>query len=316
MLNPWVLIDAALEAATPPLTAPRAKWGASGVGDVNIGDIAICREGSRLRYVFYEYLLSNGYVLTKEERRIFDILKLEVETEPVYARPCVVLERHPHGLFKVCYKATLDDDSNASVFSSLSIPADDVLHYPLKNSPSRDLAEQRVILPFPVMRSNLVPVRRSLWLREHLNYGELERVKTLIQEKIEIFASGHKEFRRKELALRFDPAHPGNRAKEKEEPRLRPSKRAFRMVNSHLKRYNHPKYFTPIFKKSRFIPSRVVHRNNIQWVLQHAKEDIVAASSYLSSVEHPSPSLFHLPRPFYSTLLRASSAFVRRRIGT
>ncbi|KAF7370593.1 hypothetical protein MSAN_00691900 [Mycena sanguinolenta] len=203
MLDRWGLIDAALEAATPPITALPSKYGTAVVGDVNIGDIAICREGSRLRYLFYEYLLSNGYVLTKEERRMFDILKLEVETEPVYARPCVVLERHPHGLFKVCFKATLEDDSNASVFSSLAIPSEDVPHYPLKYSPSREVVGQRVILPFPVMRSNLVPVRRTGWVREHLNYGEFERVKILIQEKIEIFASRHIEFRRERARSSF-----------------------------------------------------------------------------------------------------------------
>ncbi|KAJ7247660.1 hypothetical protein B0H12DRAFT_1124958 [Mycena haematopus] len=311
MHDPWAFIDAALEAATPPVTAPRTKWGAGAIGDVKIGDIAICREGSRLRYIFYDYLVSNGYVLTKEERKLFDILKLEVQTEPPYARPCVVLERHSIGSFKVCFKATLEDDLNASVFTSLSIPAGDrgLLSYP---PPTHDAPiGQRGIIPLPVIRSssNLVAIRRSNFVREQLHYGELERAKTLIQEKAELLAARHKEIRAQELALLNDPTHPANRAKEE------PSQLSFRpAIFVTLKKKIYRKVgFMPMYN-SRFIPSRVIHNNNIQWVLQHAQEDITAASRYLSSVEHPPPSPFHLPRPFYSTMLRASTAFVRRRI--
>ncbi|KAF8216571.1 hypothetical protein K438DRAFT_1747778 [Mycena galopus ATCC 62051] len=308
MFDPWVVIDAALEAANPPITVPHGT--PARIGDVDIGDIAICIESSgRLRRVFYDFLVSSGYALTEEERAIFKVMKNDRRE---FSRPCVVLERHSDHSFKVCFIAALADDSNSSVFTSLSIPYGEkgLRSYPFNRPPQpHAVPVEPCILAMPVIRSRVIPVyRRSV--RERLDYGELERAKTLIQAKVELFTARHEEIRAQELMLHNDPRHHANKVKEEPPPPPPPPVPLF--YPGRRRRFYHANSVSMF--NSRFIPSRVYHYNDMQWVLKHAPKDIAAASRYLSSVEPPPSPPFYLPRPFYSTLLRASAAFVRRGI--
>jgi hypothetical protein len=185
MFNPWAVIETSLEAATPPVTCSRTASGAAGIGDVNIGDFAVCREGSLLRYIFYDFVTSLGYKLTDKERQVFHELQFETSSRAYnYGRPCLVLERHSPGSFKVCFLATLEPGD--SVFTALSIPRQEFAYFPYRVRPSRRDAGDRRILPMPVVRSHLVPIRRTGYIREQLHYGQLERAKKAIQEKIAV----------------------------------------------------------------------------------------------------------------------------------
>jgi hypothetical protein len=194
MFDPWAVVDASLEAAIPPMVAP--FWGHAKIGDVNIGDIAICLDGNRLRYIYYDFLVSQGYVLTEQEQEHFSEVRwssrlsaklaLRQEGRP-YGRPCIVLERHSPGSFKVCFLATLQESS--SVYTYLGIPEEDLRAYPsfpprLRNPGVRG-PEQSIILPMPVIRSNLFSSRDGIYRRQ-LHYGELERVRALIKQKLEV----------------------------------------------------------------------------------------------------------------------------------
>ncbi|KAF8216505.1 hypothetical protein K438DRAFT_2007364 [Mycena galopus ATCC 62051] len=316
MVDPWALIDAALEAGDPPITALDDERGQAIIDDVDIGDLAICYTGSRLPYIFYSFLASNGYVLTKQERKFWRILQSQQETvSKQIGRPCLVLERHHSpGSFKVCFLATFVKDFDSFVFD-LSIPFGDqrtqgLITYPTfskRKSHESDVPVEPRIFALPVVRSHLFPVRQAGNVRVRLHYGELEHARTLIKQKLELFAANHQKNRARELTLLYDPSNP---AKKKKKDPLLPL--AFELITQRNGNVNKMGFVR--MHDSRFIPSRVTHYNDIRWILKHASQDIAATSRYLSSLENPPPPPFYLPRPYYSTLLRASAAFVRRRI--
>ncbi|KAJ7879948.1 hypothetical protein B0H14DRAFT_3769897, partial [Mycena olivaceomarginata] len=283
---PWAVIETSLEAATPPVTCSRTASGAAEIGDVNIGDFAVCHEGSLLRYIFYDFVTSLGInSLTRNDKYFTNSSSRPLLGHTTMGGHASSWSVIPLGSFKVCFLATLE--LGDSVFTALSIPRQEFAYFPYRVRPLRRDAGDRRILPMPVVRSHLVPIRRTGYIREQLHYGQLERAKKAIQEKIALFTANHEAIRMKEIALLDDPNHPANMFKTNPRAGLVPM-------------YN-----------SRFIPSRVQHYNNIQWVLKHAREDIVAASRYLSSVDHPSLP-FYLLHPFYSALSRATRALVCR----
>ncbi|KAK7025254.1 hypothetical protein R3P38DRAFT_2953543 [Favolaschia claudopus] len=313
MLDSSAVIDIALEALIPPAFA-KSEYGAGGAGNVGIGDLVICREGGRMRYIFYNFLRSNGYTLSKQEKSLYKNVKRALKSEPPFARPCVIVERHSHNSYKVCFLATLEDEVG-SIFTDLSIPLgpdpESLTIYPPQFAVHAPTSERNLIIPLPVVRSarSLVPVRRTNFLRARLDYGELERGRKLIREKLEMFATRHEEFRARELAIARDPRHHSNHPKvESDVPPYLPqnvklSKPHFGFVGDkwlfgfHFKR-------SPIWR----------NRSNVRWILDHGQRDIEEMSMFLSNTEPVAPPAFRLPPPVYSSLLRASTTFIRRRI--
>jgi len=268
--------------------------------EVDPGDVAYCFEGTRFRYILYEYLESRGFVLTGEEQKIFEKIKQDTRK---HCRPCVVLGRHGPGSYVVCFLASLNSDSTPGSAEDLSIPCDDQ-EVQLRTYPPSNL---RLLLALPVVRSNLWPVwgaRR----RQQLAYGEFERALTLVRAKVVEIKANIEEIRSKDLALSLNLEHPANRPWTPKvkvvQPKLVPTREPTLSDHDWL-------YRKRPFTYSYMSPHH--ERQNIEWIVRHGGQLVADASRYLSSVVR-SPPPFHLPPPFYAPLLRASTAFIRRRI--
>ncbi|KAJ7334272.1 hypothetical protein DFH08DRAFT_880672 [Mycena albidolilacea] len=130
-----------------------------------------------------------------------------------------------------------------------------VIYPPFPPRPRRREAqspEQGVLLPMPVIRSNLVASRSGVYRRQ-LRYGELERVHALIRQKIELFAVDHEALKMQEQVVLPNPDHPANKSKESLEP-VGPS--PFKYLHEWTYTFHHLDPVHTTFR-SRTIPPRV-----------------------------------------------------------
>ncbi|KAJ7123087.1 hypothetical protein C8R44DRAFT_160722 [Mycena epipterygia] len=231
-----------------------------------------------------------------------------------HSRPCVVLAHHGPGSYVVCFLTTvqgqdLSDKAKLSpLVNHLSIPVEQAHKHGLRAEPS--LMPPSLLIALPVVRSNLrvsirLGTRQRLEIRQRLAYGELERARTLVRAKVAEFKNNHEIIRKKELATIWDRSHASNQGLTGSAPTS--------TTRPKIPREETPKFHPEPLQKFTFLtPPAMGH--NVSWIVKHARTDIASASRYLSSLPHPPASPFRLPSPFYSPLLRASLAFVRRRI--
>ncbi|KAJ7494434.1 hypothetical protein B0H11DRAFT_1802755 [Mycena galericulata] len=273
--------------------------------EVDPGDFAFCYSGTRLRYVFYEFLKEHGVTLNPTERKLMYGIRRTMEHEQDPSRPCLVLGRHGPDSYVVCFLATLNfRDEYSSFIDHLSIPFGDNIEGTLRTYPQN---LSRLLIAMPAVRSNLTPIWRAS-LRLQLDYGELERARMLVRKKVAEIKANLEAIRNQELALIGDPLHPMNHSVPPEERvKLVQPRIAWHIPSTTLRLYSETPWTQP-----NLTPHPTP--NNIQWLVEHSGEDIVNASRYLSGVVRPPPPPFRLPRPFYSPLLRTATAFARRRI--
>ncbi|KAJ7084804.1 hypothetical protein B0H15DRAFT_381740 [Mycena belliarum] len=287
---------AAIHAASEPDAFP-----AEDRTDLQPGDLAVFREGSSLRHAFYDFLVLHGYPLVPAEEKSFYYIK---SIPSKTWRPCIILQHSGPGSYIICpmLTASFRELDLTSVTHRMSIPIgnnqlDGLRMYPPTVS--------RFMLALPVKRSEpyIKPWGYSTF-RSTLGYGELERARHLVQEKLEYFRSDHAALRRAQLHLLRDRDHMANKSRRKK-PRFRqaPIFRLDPVRNTGKGDLPEFKYVEP-------------HLNpcNLRWLMKHGKKDLAEASTYLSSVVDPPPRLFRLPPPVYFRSLRASAAFVRGRI--
>jgi hypothetical protein len=180
----WDIIQAALdfaEQAHSTINRSRASY------VVDIGDIALCYDRTRLRLIFYEYLMSMGYELNDEERKTFSDIQEMAQTTR-YTRPCVVVGRHTPDSFLVCFMVSLNsnEETAASMVTELSIPCGDNQEHGLRANPP---LHSRMLFALPVVRSgaDLYPTLRGMrYIRQQLAYGELERARAAIRTKVAV----------------------------------------------------------------------------------------------------------------------------------
>ncbi|KAJ6606222.1 hypothetical protein DFH09DRAFT_1119633 [Mycena vulgaris] len=148
------------------------------------GDLAIVSQGSRLRYLFYDFLESQGYTLTRKEKRYFEDIKQTVLCAEPYFRPCVILERHGPGSYVVCFLASFNSAQTefAGFVKAAGIPFGESEKDGLRVYPPYT---GRMIIGLPVVRSNLVRLYRA-GVSPMLAYGELERLRRLVREKVAV----------------------------------------------------------------------------------------------------------------------------------
>ncbi|KAJ7778726.1 hypothetical protein DFH07DRAFT_538801 [Mycena maculata] len=326
----WISIHTALDLLDgrdrpfhrPDYELDRFKWN-RGYHDgpfkeLHPGDHALCCGGTSLvHYLYHEYLVSKGHVLTAEELYRLKDLKRYLHHNRDAQRPCIVLDRHGDS-YTVCFLTSfnsVDISEDESGVASVLIPCGDAQEGGLRSYPD---FQSRWLVPLPVVRerSILRPIMRygPGWgkaMRQRLSYGELERMRSWVRAKEADFATNHETIRRAEVANWLDSSH-----------RTRHVVRRLRKVKimQNLHREEALDYFH-LFRKSTYhetprdppwsVPSPVC--NNTAWIVRHTEQEIANASRYLSNVVRPPPP-FRLPRPFYAPSLRASTAFVRRRI--
>ncbi|KAJ7755042.1 hypothetical protein DFH07DRAFT_959608 [Mycena maculata] len=285
------------------------------------GDHLFCTGGTtRIPYVFHEYLESKGHVLTARELYQFENMKRTLEARRGSIRPCVVLERHGPHSYSVCFSASFnsfDISEDEPGLGSMLIRYGNDQEGGLRSHPELN---GPWVLALPVVREHSIlrPKVRygpgyGVAMRQRLSYGELERMRSLVRAKEAKFATNHETIRRTEVAKLLDPSHrashivrPSHRVKI---PQSKPPDKelSLQMI---VKRYRKTVGVKP--RGSVWVlPSAAC--NNTAWVVKHAEQEIANASRYLSSVIRPPPP-FRLPRPFYAPSLRATAAFVRRRI--
>ncbi|KAJ7164792.1 hypothetical protein C8R43DRAFT_988530 [Mycena crocata] len=295
----WDTVHAALDAAASshsPYNLDR---------EMDPGDFALCKDRTWLSETVYEYLQPR-FKLTKTEQQLYEHLKQsDVERKE---RPCVVLGRRGPGEYIVCFLASfnfspLDDElQDAPISEFMAIPCGDNHEGGLRWFPPW---KSRSLIALPVIRTNLLPVyQRNRTVRQQLAYGELERALQLVRAKQAEFKANHQTLRHKELVFRSSSKTYGTFKHDYHHPNP-PA-----IVRGRISRLLH--HQNPLSRFSYLTPPRT--RENIRWVLEHASQDIVEASRYLSSVDNLPGPQFHLPPPFYSSPLRASAAFIRRRI--
>ncbi|KAJ7447072.1 hypothetical protein B0H11DRAFT_1878894 [Mycena galericulata] len=299
----WDAIHAALN-VDDFSKSPQAQYGQR---EVHPGDLAFCFHKTRLRYVFYEFLLSQGFILDATEKRILDEMEWWMAEQKERVRPCIVLDRHGPDSYVVCFltsvnSASVDSDPRLSM---LSIPCGNNQKGGLRTDPP---LASRMMFPLPVVRSLLLPTRYIR--RTQLSYGELERARALVRAKVEVIMTNQEKLRRETLAVYLDKKHRANWAirNQAKVPIVQPKIKWRRPPNV-------AKTYTDTPWNCSFINPHP-QRQNIEWIVKHGGEYIVEASRYLSNVVSPPPPPFRVPRPFYSRLLRASTAFIRRRIFT
>ncbi|KAJ6618868.1 hypothetical protein B0H10DRAFT_2217357 [Mycena sp. CBHHK59/15] len=300
----WDAVHMALSAATLA-RSPRKKDRNS--NDFDPGDIAMCMEGTRLRYIFYDYVQSKlGQALGPRVQRVYREIILHA---PPLPRPCVVLERHGHDSYIVCFLTNVgysDDERIDPMLQRLSIPCGNYTDQGLRVWPPFN---SRLLFAVPVVRSKLEYHRVvGRGLRWRLDFGELERARMLVREKVAELKANHAEIRAQHLAFQTSEAY-GQRPPPART--VTPPPPVVSKSLMHQTRYRTRQYFSPLEKHTYLTPHHT--SNDVSWILRHWRHDIAEASRYLSSVVHPRPPpIRRLPRPFYSPLLRASPAFVGR----
>ncbi|KAJ7221544.1 hypothetical protein GGX14DRAFT_430093 [Mycena pura] len=307
----WEALHAALDAAA---LSNSALLNQRSPKHMNIGDFGICFENPKLRPIVYEFLVSRGYALTKKEKTYLESL---TASSKAHARPCVVVGRHGPGSYVVCFLASANSRDTAELspmIHQLSIPFGDNQKEGLRAEPP---FVSRLLFALPVVRSAIIATVRQGQppIRQQLAYGELERARLLIRAKIAEFKANHETLRRQELALTRDKSHPGDRPLLQKvdihQPRIAQKPGHGKLSRQRFR--NKTGEFWEVVHDPMFIPPHSAH-NNISWILKHANDYFADASRYLSSVVDPPPPPFRLPRPFYSSVLRASTSFIRRRI--
>ncbi|KAJ7759251.1 hypothetical protein B0H16DRAFT_1689173 [Mycena metata] len=266
---------------------------------VNIGDLVICSERARLREAFYDYLRSNGFALLPEEE---DYLRFFRNKGGLYGRPCVLLDRTATGSFLVCFLATFMDAPD----NKLGGHASTELYVP-QSAIRFDLPwfRSRAIFGLPVERSprSMKPIWP--WLHVQLEYGDHERIINMVRDKVAYFKANHETIRKAEARLlyrwrtfqRRTPVQQKTWGDGKKIVLRPPGLEAFL-----------PK--PPPRIPTRSFPKPYFANHNIRWLLRARSIKQEAFHIW----RYPPPSMFRLPSPFYSKLLRASTTFVRRRI--
>ncbi|KAJ7491092.1 hypothetical protein FB451DRAFT_1222012 [Mycena latifolia] len=262
---------------------------------------------SSIRSAYFEYLEAEGYTLSTFEQERFQKIK-DLQPHFLRPRPCVVLGRHAPGAYAVCLLATANFEDDIS-------PALRMMSIPFGNNQKDGLLVDpplvsRLMLAFPVIRTDLgrfIPPRGITNHPYKLAYGELERARKLVREKLDYFKVNQEDIRDKELRTMEDSSHASNHFRQITRVPIvqTPWKKLHDPVRNTL---NLP---LPKFKYIDFHSER---SNNLQWIMEHGRMDIAETSGYLRSVVDPPPRRFRIPRPFYSRSLRASAAFVRHRI--
>ncbi|KAJ7642681.1 hypothetical protein DFH06DRAFT_604640 [Mycena polygramma] len=305
----WDLLHHALDAAAWKNSARNIVRG----NELDVGDFAFCFQNTRLRHIFYDFLVSSNSKLTRKEEAIHRALRERGYTEE-YARPCFIVGRRGSGLFVVCFlvslNANVDAADWASVVTLLSIPCGNNQEEGLRSEPP---LLSRMLFALPVARSGLVPILRHGRHRQQLAYGELERARTLIRQKVALLKTNEQAIRKRELSILDDRSHPANIPILPGRKTLipQPSRVPRDKLKENVKQYwFHEMPMPPVH---RFLTPPAMS-SNIRGVLK-AKDEIFAdASRYLSSLDRDPVPAFRLPPPVYSPLLRASAAFIRRRI--
>ncbi|KAJ7700862.1 hypothetical protein B0H17DRAFT_1195703 [Mycena rosella] len=313
----WAGIHASLEAYRNRVDSDRT-------GPVEPGELATTPLRRPLRNVFYESIQLHGYQLRDEELREIQRLDniaadLTDRGRPAMARPCLVLERHGPGLYLVCFLATMQyrDTTLSPALSEMSIPFGNNQVGGLRMCPE---FHSRLMLATPVIRSDLVPwgsemisPRTGKRLKLQLDYGELERARKLVREKLAHFKANSETIRAAELVTSADPTHDSNK---------RIGDLNINTVKTEIAKIPSPVIIDGIFRQKDFYrPLRVFNyiephreRHSLRWFMKPERTEIVDASRYLSSLVDPPSPPFRMPPPFFSRSLRASAAFVRRRI--
>ncbi|KAJ7724975.1 hypothetical protein DFH07DRAFT_946262 [Mycena maculata] len=283
--------------------------------DLYPGECAFCHGGTgHISYVWHEYLVSKGHVLTSRELSRFEGMKedLDPEDNRRSGRPCIILDRQ--GLnYTVCFFATfnsIDITGYDSGLTSMLIPWGEGQEGGLRSYPRY---KSSWVVAVPVVRERWIlrPILSfgPAWgeaMRVRLSCGELERMRSWVRDKESKFATNHEAIRRAVQANASDPLHPAShKVREK-----------VSIMQVTLPPVRHPLKTNRFFSRPPGRPVWILPSpacNNTAWVVEHAEQEIANASRYLSSVVRP-PLPFRLPRPFYAPSLRATAAFVRRRI--
>ncbi|KAJ6606221.1 hypothetical protein DFH09DRAFT_1119623 [Mycena vulgaris] len=153
------------------------------------GDLATVLEGNRIRYLFYDFLESQGYTLTPMEKRRFEDIKQTVLCTEPYFRPCVILERHGPGSYVVCFLASFNSAQTefAGFVKAVAIPFGEGEKDGLRVHPAYT---GRTLIGVPFVRSNLNRLYRAN-VGAVLAYGELERLRGVVREKVAVCRPPH-----------------------------------------------------------------------------------------------------------------------------
>jgi hypothetical protein len=152
------------------------------------GEIAHIEDDGTLSSGFYDFLEWQGIPLSSKEMAI----KRKLNREN-FGRSCVILERLPENRYIICYLTSFHQAQHGQRVQGLlgklfAIAINDTPEYP-PGTPSIKIYPKwegcAFLYAIPVLRQNLVR-HKAIKSRFMLGMGELERVKQLITERVEV----------------------------------------------------------------------------------------------------------------------------------
>lgn len=156
------------------------------------GEIAHIDDDGTLSAGFYDFMEWQGMKLTRREEGIRAKLKLNVLRGNSFGRWCLVIQRLDDGRYIICYLTSFNSLKYGANLESLlgklfAVAIDDTPEYP-PGTPSIKMSPKwhgnGFLYAIPVPRENLR--RHSISGRIMLRMGELERIKRLISERVQV----------------------------------------------------------------------------------------------------------------------------------
>ncbi|KAJ8507493.1 hypothetical protein ONZ45_g10150 [Pleurotus djamor] len=287
------------------------------------GELALTDGG--LPHAFVEFVQRRGYRLTSQEREL-----LLPGFRGDLKRYCLVLGRLEDGRYLVCYLATFNKAFHGKNISSpigrfFSISIGKTIPWPpgyasIKVSPP--WPEGSFIFGVPIVRSNLTVPKFGTSRRFMVDSGELQRLKSFIQTRIQLFDKHHKKLRQafiqylslsdEALAASSDVKFtdmlaarvaaedhvPGALDVAEERPTILP------------RTSDQPSYDYRVSRKIHWLKPDFYH-NDGQYLIQNLRRDVMQSSLYLRGdreLKYRRVKLRSLPKPFYAPSLRVTSA--------
>ncbi|KAF7969525.1 hypothetical protein HWV62_27019 [Athelia sp. TMB] len=146
-----------------------------------------------------------GLPITRDERIIRDKAKKDMR-----GRMCLVLQRLADGRYLICYLTSfgqrkLGQNIESTLGRLFAIAVDDTPDFPA-GTPSIKVCPKwgghAFLYALPVPRANLVRHKLAKRVRFMLHIGELERLKTMIVDRMRVFKAFHEQIRADELWYR------------------------------------------------------------------------------------------------------------------
>ena len=156
------------------------------------GEIAHVADDGTLAAGFYDFMEWHGMKLTKQEESIRTKLKLGAVKGGSRGRFCLVIQRLDDGRYIICYLTSFNSIKYGTNLEGLlgklfAVAIDDTPDYPPGTPSIKVLPKWHgngFLYTIPVPRKNLQ--RKKSGIRFMLRMGELERVKRLVSDRVQV----------------------------------------------------------------------------------------------------------------------------------